>query len=210
MSTPAMAFGAGLRNILVSLWLVWSLTFAISRIFLLHDAYISESNKRIDERWLREKCKEPEFYSNLRQHTDLCTEVEKNARSSLLLVALNKVASNTHACGTVSCLDLVFSMFSRLGWHVALLLLALVLVAPNFIYAMLLQCHQQRQKKFRRAFAYQTLGADNEDCEGDTLVALHHHHHPQQTQWLSSSGVRKRAAAAAAAPLAEKNTIKLV
>ena len=118
MSTPAMAFGAGLRSILVSLWLVWSATFVISRLFLLHDAYISEANKRVDEQWLLQKCKEPEFYSNMRQHSDICTEVAKNARSNLLLKALNSVAAQTHACGTTSCLDLIFTMFSRLGWHI--------------------------------------------------------------------------------------------
>jgi hypothetical protein len=79
-----MAFGVGLRNVLFSFWLVWLCTFCISRIFLLHEAYISESNKQADERWLLEKCKEPEFYSNIRQHTDLCTEVANNARASLL------------------------------------------------------------------------------------------------------------------------------
>lgn len=185
MSTPAMAFGAGLRNILASLWMVWCLTFVISRIFLLHDAYISESNRRADERWLLERCREPEFYSNLRQHTDLCTAVEKNARSSLFLTALNSVASKTHACGTTSCLDLVFTIFSRLGWHAGLLLLAAMLVAPNFLYMLMLQVQQHVRKRSRkRPHAYSALLEEEEDCEDSeeahALMAL-------RTRWLNSS-----------------------
>lgn len=64
-------------------------------------------------RHVQQRAQEPEFYSNLRQHTDLCTEVAKNARASLLLTALNTVASQTHACGTASCMDFVFTVFSR-------------------------------------------------------------------------------------------------
>ena len=120
MSTPAMAFGVGLRNVVVSFWLVWTVTFCISRVFLLHEAYIAESSKRIDERWLLEKCREPEFYSNIRQHTDLCTEVANNARGSLLLSALNSVAARTHACGSTPCLELVYSAVARLGWQASL------------------------------------------------------------------------------------------
>lgn len=79
MSTPAMAFGVGLRNVVVSFWMVWGATFLISRldndqpiflcqqtthdspcflsrVFLLHEAYVSESNKRVDEKWLLLQC----------------------------------------------------------------------------------------------------------------------------------------------------------
>ncbi len=34
-----------------------------------------EVGKRNDERWLLLQCADPDFYSNLRQHSDLCTEV---------------------------------------------------------------------------------------------------------------------------------------
>lgn len=144
MSTPAMAFGVGLRNVVVSLWLIWVGTFCISRVFLLHEAYVAESNKRTDERWLLQQCKDPEFYSNIRQHTDLCTEVANNAGASLLLKALNRVASQTHACGSTSCVELVYVAMSRLGWQLGLLLALLMVVAPNFVYTLLLQLHRRR------------------------------------------------------------------
>lgn len=210
-----MAFGAGLRSILMSLWLVWSLAFVISRIFLLHDAYISESNKRADERWLLDRCREPEFYSNLRQHTDLCTAVEKNARSSLFLTALNSVASKTHACGTTSCVDVVFSIFSRLGWHAGMLLLVAMLVAPNVLYMVLLQVQQMRRRGKglqKRPFAYSAmLEDDDEQCEeARALMAL-------RTRWLNSSeassplpGMKRRFVPAAAARGEGGNAVKLV
>ena len=197
MSTPAMAFGTGLRSVLVSLWVMWCATFLVSRAFLLHDAYISESNKRVDEKWLLKKCSEPEFYSNIRQHTDLCTEVEKNARTSLFLTALNSVALQTHACGSLSCLDLVFTAFSKLGWHVALLLLALVVVAPNFIYMMLLQFQQHRRLK--KPYAYSVMMDDDENNskthEANALMEL-------RTQWVDQN-LKKRSER-------RQDTVKLV
>jgi hypothetical protein len=36
---------------------------------------VFEVGKRNDERWLLLQCADPDFYSNLRQHSDLCTEV---------------------------------------------------------------------------------------------------------------------------------------
>jgi hypothetical protein len=157
MSTPAMAFGVGLRNIVVTLWLIWIATFIISRMCLFHEAYVSESNKRVDERWLLEQCKDPEFYSNIRQHTDLCTEVANNAGSSLLLAALSKVASQTHACGGSSCIELVYLTLSRLGWQMGLLLLVLMVVAPNFVYMLLLQVHRRRVQKWSSSSSSQPI-----------------------------------------------------
>lgn len=134
--------------------------------------------------------REPEFYSNLRQHTDLCTEVAKNARASLLLTALNSVASQTHACGTVSCLDLIFSIFSKLGWHMGLLVIALMVVAPNFLYMMFklqFQQHQQQQNQLRQrpvAHAYAMLSSSLEEQERQ-----------QQQQMLHVLNLKKRRSA---------------
>jgi len=45
------------------------------RVYAFHEAYVFEVGKRNDERWLLLQCADPDFYSNLRQHSDLCTEV---------------------------------------------------------------------------------------------------------------------------------------
>ncbi len=70
-----MALSMCLRNALVSFWLLWVVTFVVTRVYALHEAYVFEVGKRNDERWLLRQCQDAEFYSNLKQHSDLCTEV---------------------------------------------------------------------------------------------------------------------------------------
>ena len=76
MSTPYMAFSSLLRNALAVFWTLWLTAFVIVRVYALHEAYVAEAGKRSDERWLLEKCQDLEFYANLRQHSNLCTEVQ--------------------------------------------------------------------------------------------------------------------------------------
>jgi hypothetical protein len=70
-----MAFSMCLRNAVICFWMLWSATFVVTRVYALHEAYVSEVGKRNDERWLLKQCGDPEFYSNLKQHSELCTEV---------------------------------------------------------------------------------------------------------------------------------------
>lgn len=78
MSTLYMAVTPLLRNSLAICWLLWITAFCVTRVYALHEAYVAEVGKREDERWLLDKCTDPEFYSNLRQHSNLCTEVGCN------------------------------------------------------------------------------------------------------------------------------------
>lgn len=75
MSTPYMAFSTLMRSALSMFFCVWTTAFVVTRIYALHEAYVAELGKRSDEGWLLERCSEPEFYANLRQHSNLCTEV---------------------------------------------------------------------------------------------------------------------------------------
>ena len=122
MSTPYMAFSCLVRNAIAVFWALWLATFVIVRVYALHEAYVAEVGRRSDERWLLDRCQDPEFYANLRQHSNLCTEVgtlrvpcqlfydafscplsyslkrhlqvSNNARANLLLKALSRVAAD--------------------------------------------------------------------------------------------------------------------
>lgn len=52
--------------------MIWVLSLTISRLFIFQQAYSSHVAKIQDEQWLLQQCEEPVFYSNIRQHTDLC------------------------------------------------------------------------------------------------------------------------------------------
>lgn len=67
----------------------WACAVLVTRLSAFHDAYMAHVNKIQDETWLREKCREPEFFSNLRQHTELCTEVVQCPLPSFCVVFLS-------------------------------------------------------------------------------------------------------------------------
>jgi hypothetical protein len=75
MSTVYMGFARLLRNTVGTALVLWLFAFLVARGCALHDAYVAERVKRSDEMWLLERCSDPEFYANLRQHSTLCTEV---------------------------------------------------------------------------------------------------------------------------------------
>lgn len=63
-----------------------------------------EWTKLENERWLLQQCSDPEFYFNLKEHTDLCAVVVANANSNAYLNALQTVAASAHMCGTSTCM----------------------------------------------------------------------------------------------------------
>lgn len=75
MSTPYMAFSALLKQALWVFWALWLAAFVVTRTYALHMAYQAEVGRRNDERWLLRQCEDSDFYANLRQHSNLCTEV---------------------------------------------------------------------------------------------------------------------------------------
>lgn len=89
MSTPYTALSGMVRNAVAIFWVLWLGTFAITRTYALHEAYMSEVGRRNDEQWLLLQCASPEFYANMRQHSHLCTEVSSGCHRFAPLVEMN-------------------------------------------------------------------------------------------------------------------------
>ena len=66
-------------------------------------------------------------------------QVTNNARSNLFLRALSNVLENSslRLCGNSSCLDLAYAMVFRLGWQTAIVLVLLLIAAPNLLFLLL-------------------------------------------------------------------------
>lgn len=47
-----------------------------------------------DEKWLRDNCKDPVFFTNLKSYTTVCSEVEANARVGAFWYALHEVTDS--------------------------------------------------------------------------------------------------------------------
>jgi hypothetical protein len=114
-----------------SLLLLWVFTIISTRVYIFHNAYIHHLQTVEDELWIREQCKDPEFYAHLAAHSVLCQNVFENARKNTLLVALNETVSTASACGTVGCWELLAFVQSgglSLVATVSIVLLAVVTV----------------------------------------------------------------------------------
>ena len=132
MSTPAMIVASMLKIMIICLGVFWVVSFSVGRIFIFYESYTSFLAVLKDEEWLRVQCALPEFYTNMRQHTELCSTVMFNAARSPLLIALNDVAGTAHLCGRNSCADVLVTL-SNAGWPVIVTVVALLLVAPVII-----------------------------------------------------------------------------
>lgn len=137
MSTPAHALVAYGKALFILLSIFTAFGVFISRVYIFYEAYSLFSMQRSEESWLRAKCKDAEFYSNMRQHTDLCAQVEHRALQWLLLHALNKVFTTTHICGERPCIEYINDLVVRgIAWPAAFILCIFVVTIPSIITSM--------------------------------------------------------------------------
>jgi hypothetical protein len=143
MSTPAMVAASMIKLMVVCIGVFWIVSFSVGRIFIFYESYTSFLSVLRDEEWLRVQCASPEFYSNMRQHTELCNTVMFNASRSPLLIALNDVAGTAHLCGRYSCTEAIVSLSSA-GWPVIATVILVVLITPTILFrvARMLVVHQ--------------------------------------------------------------------
>ncbi len=132
MSTPAMIFASMLKLMIICLTTFWIVSFLVGRFFVFYEAYTSALRLVRDEAWIREQCSDPLFYSNLKQHSDLCQSVQINFERSPFLVALNAVSETAYLCGRFSCVENLIAI-SRGGWPVILSVGLFSLLAPALL-----------------------------------------------------------------------------
>ena len=136
MSTPAMLFGSVVQFLIVTLTAFWTASFLVLRVAVFVDAWQQAVRVQQDEAWLRLQCADPEFYTNMRQHTDLCTEVRRNAEQIPFLQALSAVANTAHLCGRYSCADAVLYLSRGGGLPVLVAALLALVMAPSALWAL--------------------------------------------------------------------------
>lgn len=132
MSSPAMIFASMLKLMIICLTTFWIVSFSVGRFFVFYEAYTSALRLIRDEAWIRSQCSDPQFYSNLKQHSDLCQSVQINFERSPVLVALNAVSETAYLCGRYSCVDNLAAI-SRGGWPVILSVGVISLLAPTLL-----------------------------------------------------------------------------
>ena len=134
MSTPVKMVASMLKIMVVALGVFWIVSFTVGRLFVFYETYTETMRLLKDETWLRGQCADPSFYSNIRQHADLCTAVQRNFERGAILVALNAVANTAHLCGRQSCADAVIYI-SNGGWPVLVTVALVAAFGPTILAA---------------------------------------------------------------------------
>jgi hypothetical protein len=132
MTTPSIMLASMLKLMIICLTTFWIVSFSVGRFFVFYEAYTSALRLVRDEAWIRAQCSDPQFYSNLKQHSDLCQSVQINFERSPLLVALNAVSETAFLCGRFSCTENLAAI-SRGGWPVIALVGLISLLAPTLL-----------------------------------------------------------------------------
>ena len=106
---------------------ITQMTYAITSVFgtslvlnsfeILYTSWQKASMQLEDEKWLRENCRDPIFYTNLKAYTSVCSRVETNARVGAFWMALHEVienfrsAWNPYFAGWVVCVFIICLIF---------------------------------------------------------------------------------------------------
>lgn len=70
---------------------------ALDSLSAIYTAYNRACMRLENESWLRNNCRDPVFFSNMRAHTTVCSEVESNARVGAFWAALREVSDDARA-----------------------------------------------------------------------------------------------------------------
>lgn len=102
----------------------------LDRLCLFHQTYESMVAKLESERWLLDQCSDPHFFSKMHQHSDLCFQVENNARVGAFMLALRQLTQSFLPPDALSTLG---SVVSRCSWPVGAFVAACLLLAPSWL-----------------------------------------------------------------------------
>jgi glucan phosphoethanolaminetransferase (alkaline phosphatase superfamily) len=108
---------------------MYGITLFTSRMYVFYDIYTELCAMVKGEQYLLQRCNDPEFFSNIRQHTDLCTTVFANARQNIFLKALNKTLQGLFP---FECLFLRFFVFLVTSFFVFLVTSFFVFLVTSF------------------------------------------------------------------------------
>ena len=112
------------------------LLWILGRIPIFQLAYAEHLQRLEDDTWLQSQCKDPQFFSRMRQHTDVCEHVRASFQQPAILVGLQ-------ACIPVSLGDF-FPDWEWQTWTGAAVII--FLLVPNVILPLLRAYEDKREQ----------------------------------------------------------------
>jgi hypothetical protein len=104
---------------------------SLDKLCLFHQTYQAMASKLESEHWLLTQCSDPHFFSKMHTHSDLCFQVENNARVGAFMLALREVTQSFLLHQFV--VGLLASHQGLLSWPVLACGGALLLLAPSWL-----------------------------------------------------------------------------
>jgi hypothetical protein len=106
---------------------------SLDKLCLFHQKYQSVSAKLESERWLLEQCLDPLFFSRMHTHSDLCFQVENNARVGAFMLTLRELTQAFLMQPSLIPPVLSSLQHSVFSWPVAGVVVALLLLGPSWL-----------------------------------------------------------------------------
>ena len=98
------------RNISMICTVILIALVSCNFMYTLHSEHATARQRLTDDQWLLKQCGDPDFFMRLKQHTDLCQDVEVNARRSILLHSFSSALRTTQLCGFDSCTNIATAL----------------------------------------------------------------------------------------------------
>ena len=102
--------------------------FSVDKVCLFHETYTVRAQELRKEEWLLDQCKDMVFFSNMGEHTSLCTEVDAKARIGAFWYALNRVS------GSLPFLE-AWEAVTRASWPILAGVAAVFILFPSAVVA---------------------------------------------------------------------------
>ena len=105
---------------------------SLDQLCQFHQIYQATASRLDSERWLLGQCEDPHFFSKMHMHTDICFQVENNARVGAFMLALREVTHTLLASDILARVAGGWVHRLLFSWPAAIALLAVLLLGPTW------------------------------------------------------------------------------
>ena len=104
---------------------------SLDKLVMFHQVYQEMASKLESERWLLEQCSDPHFFSKMHTHSNLCFQVENNARVGVFMLSLREVMRSFMVEEFLYSLVMA-APHSLFSWPALAAVMAFLLFAPSW------------------------------------------------------------------------------
>lgn len=137
MSTPGTALASVMHSVVLWFGVLWVSALFVGRVYAFHEAYMRIQQELANDARLLSLCSDMDFVVMMKQHADVCSQVQVNAEVIPWLKALNVALASPTLCGRDACVDVLGRLVVWSGWTGALSAIAVALCMPQLLRSLL-------------------------------------------------------------------------